>query len=102
MRISERHLANATVLDLAGPMVAGKLEDVIEAAVGRQVHEGRRLVLADLRHVSSIGAAGLGQLVTTYTTMRRRGGMFWLACVPRASPYLLACTVVRSGLATCD
>ena len=83
MRICERRFGDATVLDLAGPMVAGKADGLIETAVRRQVRDGRRIVIANLGNVPAIDAAGLGALVVAYTTMRRAGGVFRLACVTK-------------------
>lgn len=79
MRISERHAGDATVLDLAGALVAGKADGIIEAAVRRQVRAGRRIVIVNLREVPSIDAAGLGALVVAYTTLRQAGGVLRIA-----------------------
>jgi anti-sigma B factor antagonist len=79
MRISERHAGDATVLDLAGALVAGKADGIIEAAVRRQVRAGRRIVIVNLGDVPSIDAAGLGALVVAYTTLRQAGGVLRIA-----------------------
>jgi anti-sigma B factor antagonist len=92
VRICERRFGDATVLDLTGPLVAGKADGLIEAAVRRQVLDGRRIVIVNLGHVPSIDAAGLGALVVAYTTMRRAGGAFRLACVTKRIHDVLAIT----------
>ena len=82
MRVNERHFRNATVLDLAGPMVTPKADGMIKAAVRRQVRAGPRLVVVNFSGVPSIDAAGLGELIAAYTTLQRVGGRLRLACVP--------------------
>jgi anti-sigma B factor antagonist len=83
VRVNERHFGNATVLDLAGPMVTPKADGMIKAAVRRQVRGGPRLVVVNFGSVPSIDAAGLGELIAAYTTLQRVGGKLRLACVPK-------------------
>ena len=83
MRVNERHVGNATVLDLAGPMVTPKADGMIKAAVRRQVRGGPRLVVVNFGGVPSIDAAGLGELIAAFTTLQRVGGTLRLACVPK-------------------
>ena len=83
MRVNERQFGNATVLDLAGPMVTPKADGMIKAAVRRQVRAGPRLVVVNFGSVPSIDAAGLGELIAAYTTLERVGGKLRLACVPK-------------------
>ena len=73
MRVNERQFGNATVLDLAGPMVTPNADGMINAAVRRQVRAGPRLVVVNFSGVPSIDAAGLGELIAAYTTLQRVG-----------------------------
>ena len=82
MRVNERQFGNATVLDLAGPMVTPNADGMIKAAVRRQVRAGPRLVVVNFSGVPSIDAAGLGELIAAYTMLQRVGGTLRLACVP--------------------
>jgi len=82
VRVNERQFGNATVLDLAGPMVTPKADGMIKAAVRRQVRDGPRLVVVNFSGVPSIDAAGLGELIAAYTMLQRVGGTLRLACVP--------------------
>jgi anti-sigma B factor antagonist len=92
MSISERQVGSATVLEVAGAMVAGRIDGLIEAVVRRQVRAGRRIVVVNLRNVFSMDAAGLGALIVGYTTMRDEGGVLRLACLPKRIQHLIAIT----------
>jgi anti-sigma B factor antagonist len=83
VRVSERYVGDATVLDLAGPMVTPRADGMIKAAVRRQVRAGPRLVVVNFGSVPSIDAAGLGELIAAYTMLQRVGGKLRLACVPK-------------------
>ena len=83
MRVNERQFGDATVLDLAGPMVTPQADGMIKAAVRRQVRGGPRLVVINFGGVPSIDAAGLGELIAAFNTLQRVGGTLRLACVPK-------------------
>jgi anti-sigma B factor antagonist len=102
MRISERHAGDATVLDLAGALVAGKADGIIEAAVRRQVRAGRRIVIANLGDVPSIDAAGLGALVVAYTTLREAGGVLRIAGATKRIHDLMVMTRLTTVFDTFD
>jgi anti-sigma B factor antagonist len=72
MRISERQVGDAAVLDLAG-RIAGRKVDEIGAAVSRHVQAGTRLVVANLSGVPSVDLAGLGALVEAQRAARAAG-----------------------------
>ena len=102
MRISERQIGDSTVLDLAGALVAGKADGMIEAAVGRQVRAGRRIVVANLGSVPSIDAAGLGALVMAYTTLQEAGGVLRLAGATKRVHGLIVMTRLNTIFDTFD
>ena len=102
MRISERHVGDATVLDLAGALVAGKADGIIEAAVRRQVRAGRPIVIVNLGEVPSIDASGLGALVVAYTTLRQAGGVLRLAGVTKRIHDVMVITRLTTVFDTFD
>ena len=57
MRVNERQFGDATVLDLAGPMVTPQADGMIKAAVRRQVRGGPRLVVINFGGVPSSGSS---------------------------------------------
>jgi anti-sigma B factor antagonist len=83
MRITERRLGSAAVLDLAGPVAGFKADAALGAAVRRQLEAGSRLVVANLGSVPSIDITGLGALVQAYRAARNAGADMRLAGVTR-------------------
>ena len=88
MRITERHLDRALVLELQGkltcPASAGLLELVRRVATGNPP-----LLVLHLGGVSSIDAAGLGALASAYGIVMASGGTLRLAHVTRRVQALL-------------
>lgn len=74
MKINSRDLDGITVLDLTGPLVLGdgtvELREQIRGLLGK----GRKMILLNLRAVPYIDSCGIGELVTSFTSVRRQGG----------------------------
>jgi anti-sigma B factor antagonist len=74
MRITERQVADVTVLELEGRLILEEGESPLREAVDRLVKEGHVKILVDLRQVTKIDSAGIGMLVSKYLTAFRHGG----------------------------
>ena len=61
-------------MDLSGRLTAGEAVLVLRDAVKRVIEDGALKLLMNLGAVSYVDSAGLGELVTTYTTLRNKGG----------------------------
>jgi anti-sigma B factor antagonist len=74
MKINSHEADGVTVLDLTGPLVLGDgtvaLRDQIRALLGK----GQKRILLNLRGVPYIDSCGVGELVTSYTSVRNQGG----------------------------
>jgi len=74
MKITAREVDGLTVLDLVGPLVLGDgtvaLRDQIRALLGK----GQNCILLNLKGVPYIDSCGIGELVTSFTSVRNRGG----------------------------
>lgn len=74
MKITPREVDGVAVLDLTGPLVLGDgtvaLRDQIRALLGK----GQNLILLNLKGVPYIDSCGIGELVTSFTSVRNRGG----------------------------
>ena len=82
MRISERQVGDAAVLDLTG-RIAGRKADEIGTAVRRHVQAGTRLVVANLDRVPSMDLAGLSALVEAHRAAKAAGCDLRLAGLTR-------------------
>jgi anti-anti-sigma factor len=83
MRISEKQVGSAVVLELAGHLTKGRGAVAVEAAVRRHMTLGTRTMVANFARVRSLDAAGAQALVEAYTPMRAAGSEMRLAGLSR-------------------
>ncbi|MFN7914744.1 MAG: STAS domain-containing protein [Vicinamibacterales bacterium] len=93
MNISQRSVQGVCVLDIDGPITLGtegseKLGDKVKSVVAA----GEKNVLLNLAAVAYIDSAGLGELVNSYTTVKKQGGALKLVGVTKKLKDLLVIT----------
>jgi anti-sigma B factor antagonist len=90
--IHERLIGSVTVLDLVGrltiPEAAQHLKDKINSVVSQQ----RTEIVVNLKNVPYIDSGGLGQLVASYASVRKAGGVLKLLNVGSRNNDLLSIT----------
>jgi len=91
MDIKERVVDGVSVLDLAGKIVLGEDAQVKER-IRDLLADGQKKILLNLGDVSYIDSAGLGALISCYTTTRREGGQLKLVNLTKRIQDLLAIT----------
>jgi anti-sigma B factor antagonist len=74
LTIKVREENGVRVLRLAGRLILGKPADELHDTMQRLVAEGARLFVLNLARVSYMDSSGLGQVVSAYTTVTRKGG----------------------------
>lgn len=89
MTITEREVADVTVLELSGRMVLYEGEALFRKRVGELVEKGRLKLLVDLKNVSFVDSAGVGVLVGRFLTLRRKGGDLKLLNLSERSAHVL-------------
>ena len=92
MDIKERSLDKVSVLDLAGKIVLGEGDIQIKERIKDMLADGQRKILLNLGDVSYIDSAGLGALISCYTTVKREGGKLKLVNLTKRIQDLLAIT----------
>jgi anti-anti-sigma factor len=90
--VIEHVLGDAAVLQLGGPLTTPGAGDQLQRIVARLARDGRRLIVADLDHVSAIDAGGLGALVAAYRTCIENLGQLRLVHVPRRVQHVIDIT----------
>ena len=74
MKITGRESNGVVILDLTGPLILGDgtvaLRDEIRARLGK----GQNSILLNLNGVPYIDSCGIGEVVTSFTSVRNRGG----------------------------
>ena len=92
MQMTERQSGSVTVLDLSGKITLGEDSTLLKDKLQSLLHQGKKNVLLNLAKVSYVDSAGLGALVSAYTTMTREGGTLKLANVTKKLQDLLSIT----------
>ena len=102
MQIAERDSGAVTILDLAGKVTLGDGDALLKDKLHSLLHQGKKDVLLNLAKVSYVDSAGLGAIVSAYTTMTREGGSLKLSNVTKKLQDLLSITKLLTVFETFD
>ena len=92
LNISERQAGDVTVLDLSGKITIGEGSVSLRSAIRRLIDEGKKKILLNLADVGYVDSSGIGELVSSYTTIGREGGQLKLLNLTQKIQDLLAIT----------
>lgn len=81
--IEEREQRGTAVLVVTGRITFPECHGDLKSAVRSLIERGRKQVLLDLEAVPFIDSAGLGELVSSYVSVKRLGGSLRLTNVNR-------------------
>jgi anti-sigma B factor antagonist len=90
--IDERLIGNVTVLDLAGRLTMDQAAQHLKDKINSLVSQQRTEILVNLRKVPYIDSGGLGQLVASFASVRKAGGVLKLLNVGSRNSDLLSIT----------
>lgn len=102
MDIKERVFEGVSVLDLSGKIILGEGDLQIKERIRDLLADGQRKILLNLGDISYIDSAGLGALISSYTTVRREGGKLKLINLTKRIQDLLAITKLITVFDTYD
>jgi anti-sigma B factor antagonist len=91
LSLGTRNLDDIVIVDCSGRIILGEESSYLRDTVKKLIAEKRKLVL-NLSGVVYIDSAGLGTLVSLYTTARNSGGSIKLANLTRRVGDLLQVT----------
>jgi len=92
MQITERSVADVTILELEGRLVLDEGDTALRDCVNRLVEQGRVKIVLDMRNVTRLDSAGIGMLVSKYLTAYRKGGRVKLLHLTIRGDHLLDIT----------
>ena len=72
--VKTRRVDNIVILDLSGKLTIGEPVMQLRDALRAQVAGGDSKFIVNLGEVSYVDSSGLGELVSSYTTVRNKGG----------------------------
>ena len=102
MQIAERENGAVTVLDLSGKITLGEDGNLLKDKLQSLLHQNKKKILFNLAQVSYVDSAGLGAIVSAYTTVTREGGTLKLANVTKKLQDLLSITKLLTVFETFD
>lgn len=82
MKINVRQREGVTILDLKGKITIGVGDVALRDAIHEALSAGAKKLLINLDEVTTIDSSGVGELVSSYTTVTNRGGKLKLANLP--------------------
>jgi anti-sigma B factor antagonist len=92
MDIKERVVEGVSVLDLSGKIILGEGDVQVRDRIKDLLADGQKRILLNLAEISYIDSAGLGGLISAYTTTKREGGQLKLVNLTKRIQDLLAIT----------
>src|ERR1700686_4992348 len=102
MQITERALADVMILDLKGKITLGERDERLKDKVNSLVNQGQRKIVLNLAGVPYLDSAGLGGVVSAYTTLSRQGGSLKLLNLTKRITDLLSITKLLTVFDTFD
>ena len=102
MKIDTRTIGDVKVLDCAGKITLGEGTMAIRNTVREVLKNGGRKIVLNLAEVNYIDSSGIGELVSTFTTVTNQGGQLKLLNLTKKLKELLAITKLLTVFDTYD
>jgi anti-sigma B factor antagonist len=74
MTITTREVSHVTIVDINGRITLGDETGKLRDTIRQLVAEGKKKIVLNLAHVDYIDSSGVGELVSSFTTVRNSGG----------------------------
>jgi anti-sigma B factor antagonist len=74
LKADVRRSGDVSVIDLAGRITLGEGSGLVRSTIKDLVNSGQKNLLVNLKDVTYIDSAGLGELVGSYATVTNMGG----------------------------
>ena len=98
MQIEERRVGGVIVLDVKGRLVLGDGDVLLKDKIHSLAQQGHKHVVLNLAGVPYVDSAGIGEIVSGYTTLSRAGGTLKLLNLTKRIHDLLAITKLLTVL----
>ena len=92
MTIDTRSVNGVTILEIHGKVTIGEGSREIRKKIRELLDGGNKDILLNLGDVSYVDSSGIGELVSSYTTVTNQGGQFKLLHLTKKIRELLAIT----------
>lgn len=102
LKITQRTVDEVTVLDLSGKITIGEGSVQLREAVRQLLESGNKRILLNLGDVSYVDSSGIGELVSSYTTVNKQQGSLKLLNLTKKIQDLLMITKLLTVFETFD
>lgn len=92
MKIDSRVVGDVHILDCSGKITLGEGTMTIRNSILDILKTGGRKIVLNLADVNYIDSPGVGELVSSYTTVFNQGGQIKLLCLTKKIQEVLAIT----------
>ena len=75
MKIEKRKNGEVTIFDLKGKILIGEGIDELREAINDSIKANEKNLLLNFDQVPYLDSTGLGEVVRSYTTLKKEGGM---------------------------
>lgn len=75
MKIEKRKKDDVVILDLKGKILIGEGIDVLRDSINNAINEQETKVLLNFAEVPYLDSTGLGEVVRSYTSIKKAGGV---------------------------
>jgi anti-sigma B factor antagonist len=74
LQATNRDIGQATVVDISGRITLGEGSAALRGLVRQLLDHGRKQIVLNLADVNYIDSSGIGELVSSFTTVKKEGG----------------------------
>ncbi len=92
VKLSNRQVGDVTVVDAAGRITLGEAASAFRDTIRDLAAKGNKKLLVNLSDVSYIDSSGIGEMVSSYTTVTNHGGQLKLLGLSKRVKDLLQIT----------
>lgn len=92
LKITNREVGGITVVNLSGRLTLGDASALLRQSLKDLLDGGKKKIVLNLGEVGYIDSSGLGELVSSFTTVRNSGGELKLANLTQKVNDLLTVT----------
>ena len=92
MKIDTRTVGDVNILDCSGKITLGEGTMAVRNTVREVLKNGGKKIVLNLADVNYIDSSGIGELVSTFTTVTNQGGQLKLLKLTKKIQELLAIT----------
>jgi anti-sigma B factor antagonist len=80
MKFKEKLDGDVVIFELSGKVMTHEESvTLLHGRIHENIHQNKKNVVVDLRHIEMMGSVGLGMLISALTTIRNAGGRLVLA-----------------------